>query len=373
MTKSSSSGGTKVGSDLSRISDMFETPSKYVEGHPIYRRRSVNRLVQTAVFFVVLFAYAQIADAAPVSRFDLLEKSCKAFWDRTPDEAAVLRSNLLEPFPDGRIHLDWPATRGTALLVLHALLGPETAPATSPVSFSDITPGTRIGSAAAILASFFEPSAKRRFMPDRLLAEGDFDRILARVRTGCTIPAEPPEWLLPPDAARQASSSQEIRPALEQHFPVRFTFDDPLNPRGTAEETGATDARRLDRMHGFVAPDQMAPQENFDLTTALSGMADLEKTLDSLEITVHELTTAEIPPERVADTLAALDEIAAILVGTTDKLRFSRKHLEAAILTDPERLRDAAGLRLRIVDGLRRVIRLREKIDTRRPALSAPK
>lgn len=367
MTKSSSSGGTKVGSDLSRISDMFETPSKYIEGHPTYRRRSVKRLVRTAVFFLALLVCAPGAGAAPVSRYDLLEKACQAFWNRMPDEAAVLRSNLLKPFPDGRIHLDWPATRGTALLILFDLLGPETAPATPAATFSDITPGTPLGSAAAAIGECFESTSKRRFMPDRLLAEGDLAKALAAVRKARTVPVEPPEWLVPRDTAKQ-----EVPNTLERHFPVDFTFDDPLK-RERADETGATDARRLERMHGLVAPDQMAPQEEFDLTTALSGMEELERTLDTLEITVHELTSEEIPPDRISDVLAAFDEISEILAGTTDKLRFSRRHLEAAILTDPERLRDAAGLRVRILDGQRRIARLKEKIDARRPALAKTK
>ncbi|MBP7635453.1 hypothetical protein KBA41_14895 [Candidatus Ozemobacteraceae bacterium] len=364
MTKSSSSGGTKVGSDLSRISDMFETPSKYIEGHPTYRRRSVKHLVRTAVFFLILLVCAPDAGAAPVSRYDLLEKACQAFWNNTPDEAAVLRSDLLKPFPDGRIHLDWPATRGTALLVLHELLGPATAAATPAATFTDIAPGTPLGSAAAAIGECFESTAKGRFMPDRLLAEGDFAKTLAAIRKTRVIPAEAPEWLVPRDRTKQETAN-----ALERHFPVDFTFDDPLK-RGSFDETGATDARRLERMHGLVNPDQMAPQEEFDLTTALSGMEELEKTLDTLEITVHELTTEEIPPERVSDTLAAFDEIAALLAGTTDKLRFSRQHLEAAILTDPERLRDAVGLRVRILDSQRRIARLKEKIDTRRPELA---
>ncbi len=364
MTKSSSSGGTKVGSDLSRISDMFETPSKYIEGHPTYRRRSVNRLVRTALFFLTLLVCAPVAGAAPVSRFDLLEKACRAFWERTPDETAVLRSNLLKPFPDGRIHLDWPATRGTALLVLYELLGPSTAPASPAATFTDIAPGTSLGSAAAVLGICFESTEKRRFMPDRLLAEGDLAKALASIRKTHVIPAIPPEWLVPRDTEKK-----EMANALERRFPVDFTFDDPLK-RGNVDETGATDARRLERMRGLVNPDQMAPQEAFDLTAALSGMEELEKTLDTLEITVHELTTEGIPPERVSDALAAFDEIAAILAGTTDKLRFSRRHLEAAILTDPERLRDAAGLRVRILDSQRRIARLKEKIDARRPELA---
>ena len=364
MTKSSSSGGTKVGSDLSRISDMFETPSKYIEGHPTYRRRSVKRLVCTAIFFLTLLVCAPGADAAPVSRYDLLEKACRTFWDRTPDEAAVLRSDLLKPFPDGRIHLDWPATRGTALLVLYELLGPATAFATPAATFTDIAAGTPLGSAAAAIGGCFESASKRRFMPDRLLAEGDFAKTLAAVRKAFVIPTETPEWLVPRETVKQESVN-----ALGRRFPVDFTFDDPLK-RENLDETGATDARRLERMHGLVNPDQMAPQEAFDLTTALSGMEELEKTLDTLEITVHELTTEEIPPERVSDALAAFDEIAAILAGTTDKLRFSRQHLEAAILTDPERLRDAAGLRVRILDSQRRIARLKEKIDARRPSLA---
>lgn len=343
----------------------------YVEGHPIYRRRPVNRLVQTAVLFITLLAYAQMADAAPVSRYDILEKACTVFWNHTLDEPAALRSNLLEPFPDGRIHLDWPATRGTALLILYKLLELETIPASSTASFADIAPGTSLASAAALLSKRFDPSAKRRFMPDRLLGESDLKELLIRIKNECRIPGEPPEWLVPRVPAQQQSSSRNAETAFEQHFPTDFKFDDPLKQQGGAEELGATDARRLDRMHGFVAPDQMAPQEDFDLTTALTGMADLEKTLDSLEITVYDLTTLEIPQERISDTLNALDEIAEILVGATDKLRFSRQHLEAAILTDPERLRDAAGLRVRIVDGLRRVMRLKEKIDTSRPALAA--
>jgi|GEM_PF-1723822 len=370
MTKSSSSGGTKVGSDLSRISDMFETPSKYVEGHPIYRRRSVNRLVQSIFFSLAFLAFAQTADAAPVSRYDLLETTCKVFWNHAPDETAVLRSNLLEPFPDGRIHLDWPATRGTALVILYRLLTSGQAFEARPASFTDIEAGTSLGSAAAVIGDCFEPAAKRRFSPDRLLAEGELAELLDTIRSRLPVATEPPEWL-----ALQEPKQPEDSTMTGRHFPVNFTFDDPMKQQiqTSPDEAGATDARMLDRMHGFVSPDQMAPQESFDLTTALSGMSDLEKILDSLEITIHELTTAEISPERVSETLDAFDEIAEILGGTTDKLRFSRQHLEAAILTDPARLRDAAGLRLRIVDGLRRVVRLKELIDARRPALAGNK
>jgi len=368
MTKSSSSGGTKVGSDRSRMSDMIETPSKYSEGHLTYRRCSVKRLVLIGIFFFAFLASAPQACAAPVSRFDLLERACKAFWNRAPDEAEVLRSGLLEPFPDKRIHPDWPATRGTALVILAALVEPSIKPGERhPGEFTDIQPDTPLSSAAALIGGWFEPTSKRRLSPDRLLSEGELKELLDLLKNDVTLPAAPRVWLTP-----VSGTAASVPAPLERRFPVEFRFENgsKATTAWDARDEGASDAQRIERLRAFVPDNQIAPQGEFNLTEALDGMSEIEKLLETLEVTVHDLTTLEVPTERIAETLDAFDQIGEILGSTTDKLRFSRKHLEAALLTDPARLRDAAGLRSRIVDGLRRVARLKEKIDARRPALA---
>ncbi len=332
----------------------------------------MKRLVLIGIFFFAFLASALQAGAAPVSRYDLLERACKAFWNHSPDEAAVLRSGLLEPFPDRRVHPDWPATRGTALVILAALVEFSiTSEERHPGEFTDIQPNTPLGSAAALIGGWFEPTAKRRFSPDRLLSEGELEELLDLLKNDVTLPAAPPGWLSESGTAAAAAASGPA--PLERRFPVEFRFEDgseAATARDIGDE-GASDARRIERLRAFVPDDQLAPQGEFNLTEALDGMDEIEKLLEKLEVTVHDLTTLEVPPERVKETLDAFDQIGGILGSTTDKLRFSRKHLEAALLTDPARLRDAAGLRSRIVDGLRRVAHLKEKIDTRRPALAA--
>ncbi|HOY66853.1 MAG TPA: hypothetical protein PLP29_08190 [Candidatus Ozemobacteraceae bacterium] len=333
----------------------------------------MKRLVLIGIFFFAFLASALQADAAPISRYDLLERACKAFWNRSPDEAAVLRSGLLAPFPDKRIHPDWPATRGTALVILAALVESSITPEERhPGEFTDLQPDTPLGSAAALIGGWFEPTAKRRFSPDRLVSESELEELLDLLQNDVTLPAAPPGWLSAESGTAVSAAASEPAP-LERRFPVEFRFRDSSDAEsaGNTDEEGASDARRIERLRAFVPDDQIAPQGEFNLTEALDGMNEIENLLEKLEVTVQDLTTLEVPPERVTETLDAFDQIGEILGSTTDKLRFSRKHLEAALLTDPARLRDATGLRSRIVDGLRRVAHLKEKIDARRPTLAA--
>lgn len=305
-----------------------------------------------------------------ISRFMIVEKGSLAFGAGTVDEESVLKSGLLDPCPDGRIHLDWPVSRGVAAQVLWRILQKQPGFIPAAGYFLDIGPESPLAEALAKVGGAFVPIDRNRFKPDRLIREQELEEIIEalkkRLPDGIASITPPPASIVEP------------LPPLEKHYDAGFTFPAPQPSLGelllTSDETASgsasttveADIARLERLNRIVPPDQLSTSDGFDLRECEDGMAEIEKSLDSLEITILDLSgMPDLDAKEDKQVREALTQLETVLAGVGHKLRLSERTLAVALLVDSDSIRRAAVLKQRIRHELERVVRLADRLHER--------
>ncbi len=294
------------------------------------------------------------AAPAQVSRMLLLEEASRRWGGQPFTEAEALQCGLLEPYSDGKYHLDWPLSRGAAARVLARVVRRLDPEASFPKVFGDVTASAPVAPALAVVGQAFRPAAGDRFVADQIFSPDDLAFAFATL--GPLLPASRSLRLPPADADLKA----EMRIGLG--FPDRSGAP----PRSLQGEVLASDVARLARLTPLVPADQLAPQNAFDLEAASAGVTEMETALDSFEGTVGEVVLARpadpVLENEVRDFLGQMQET---LRHTGEKLRLSRRQLQAALLVDPPSMRRCVELRSRIDTALFRLDRLAEQVDRR--------
>jgi hypothetical protein len=357
-----------MGEDMDRASVIRPTPKAGKVCCPWYRRTPIFFL-GVPIMLCLLLACPHIligATKGSVSRLDFLEQTFRALFGREVTELEIMQADWLDPYPDGRHHLDWPITRGTAAIALYRLLNPDggTEPL-APRGFSDVNPGHPCYLPVQVIGQAFDPIDSTSFKADQLITRAELTRILARIAQEI--------HLSPHSEAQESVQVGESRPLANMYFSHRPTSlpvfsDRPLRHRSTV--TGLAPLNRLQRAARTAPAEQLAPAAEFDLDLVNSGVAEIEQLLTSIEGTVFTLvdqTGIEAGHDREIRTF--LSNLAETLAGMRDKLRFSLRHLQSVLLTDPARLAQSDDLRLRIGDHLGRLERLQKAIAVR---LKAP-
>ncbi len=296
----------------------------------------------------------------------LLEEASRCWGGRPWTEAEALQSGLLEPYADGKIHLDWPMSRGVAARVLARVVRRLDPEAVFPQVFGDVTASSTVAPALCIVGQAFRPVAGDRFVPDQIFSVDDLQYAFATL--GRLIPASLtlPLAALPAPATFSADDLKAGR---------RFDLGFPEEPRGEVSSTFgqvlASDVRRLGRLVPLVPADQLAPQNQFDLEAATAGLAEIERVLDSFELTIYDVTLAD-PKDRglEGEIREFLSQMKETLRNSGEKLRVSRRQLQAALLVDPQSMERTAELRSRLETALFRLESLSERVEQRLTAIS---
>lgn len=305
---------------------------------------------------------------SPISRLQLLEEVSRAWGGRPWTEAEALQSGLLEPYADGKIHLDWPLSRGVAARVLARVVRRLDPAAGFPKAFSDVTASSPVGAALGIVGQAFRPVVGERFVADQIFSPDDLQFAMATL--GRLIPASLTLPLVPgPASEDQSLDGLQVGRRIDLGFPE--------GPRGESSSSIglalASDVQRLSRLAPLVPADQLAPQTQFDLEAAADGLAEMERALDSFELTIYDVTLAD-PKDRglEAEIRDFLGQMKETLHNSREKLRLSRRQLQAALLVDPQSMERCAELRSRLEMALFRLENLAERVDKRLQAISPP-
>lgn len=282
------------------------------------------------------------------------------------NEAEALQSGLLEPYSDGKFHLDWPMSRGMAARILARVWLRAGFRTTLPQAFPDVASGAAAAPALTLVGQAFRASADRRFHAEQIFTPADL-RFALEVLGRSSVASEP----APVAAADTASETElealkaEIRPALG--FPQR----DALLASSSLRGTMASDVLRLGRLVPLVPSEQLGPQAGFDLEGVTEGVAEMEAALDSFELTIYDVTLADPQDEGLKNEVREfLAEMRPTLRNVGDKLRMSRLELKHALLVDPESIRRSAELGSRIDTAMFRLDRLSERVEERLGTIS---
>ena len=246
-----------------RTSAIAHSPVQRISGRLKHRSISGNLL---AIFLLVLLSASLPAADRPLTRLELAEKAATVLQNRFLDEAQAITSGLLHSYPDGRIHLDWPATRGAAAVVLEKLSRERGDPA-QPGFFPDIPPDSPLASALAQVGKFFSPEPGDRFRPEKLLTGAELAELLKAYRDALE------------NHLSDAPASYSLRPQMGafvdgQSFSNDFLFSNP-GTEDTAEDVGSGSSMpgQISRLHSMTPADQWSPQGAFNLAEAQDGVS----------------------------------------------------------------------------------------------------
>ncbi|HNV72240.1 MAG TPA: hypothetical protein PKO06_21210, partial [Candidatus Ozemobacteraceae bacterium] len=118
----------------------------------------------------------------PLTRLELVELCVSKLQNRFIDEVEAIRCGLLAPYPDGRMHLDWPATRGVAAGVLARLTLTLGLPA-RPAPFSDVDTTSPLAPHLAQVGALFPALEEGRFRAEQLAYREDLEQMIESLRT----------------------------------------------------------------------------------------------------------------------------------------------------------------------------------------------
>lgn len=318
-------------------------------------------------FFLGGFAsclFAEISSAsAPVaglsiSRMELLEKASKSFFDRPISELEVMQRDFYDPFPDGKIHLDWPVTRGAAAKALLRLLkGPSKdgqmmqGVHPCPGFFSDIAVGLPLYQVLFMVGGAFPVRAGKRFAPDTHLTTEDLQAVLNKLSKRFLEPESP-----------TASAGVTVLPG--KTFQPSFRFQSGREPT-VSDLLAGSDTARIEKLLDFVPKEQVAPAPTFDIHATDEAVTEMEMILDSLEKNVQGLLVVKpTDPGETRELRNALLDIRTILGPLLNKLRFSAMQLSSALLVDSDSIRLAAQLKHRLASNRSRLKHLQESLET---------
>ncbi|MBI3038791.1 hypothetical protein HYY75_07060 [bacterium] len=308
---------------------------------------------------------SDVSEPSTITRMGFLEQAGMSLLGKSTSEIEALSSGILEPYPDSRFHLDWPVSRGMAAKILNRLLLPSIRSHPLPSEFSDLKENSSLRSALSMVGGAFKPLLKNRFGPDRLLSKKEANAILQRLSKHLRENSEP---FSSGASLTESLSSSPSSENLERRFPMGF-ITHPTQTETTPTETdliASSDTSRLGRLNSFSFPEQWSPDENFDINSLENGILELESSLDSLELSAHELTTCTPDPgEEESGLRTALTTIRQISFDARKKLKYSEIQLNAALVVDEESIRRCASLKKRLVFDISRLSTLLEKIDSR--------
>ncbi|MBF0502412.1 MAG: hypothetical protein HQM09_19895 [Candidatus Riflebacteria bacterium] len=361
-----------------------------------------------------------------VSRIDFLEKAVEVIGGGPIDEASAVTSGILEPCPDGHYHLDWPVTRGLAVRSLARLIIRLPVKVTFPGVFCDVGSGTPLSEALDIVGGAFKNIDQERLRPDRLFTPSDLETVLSALMTRIPSGTASAPSLVPMVPLTQSVEGKEFSNSFRFSDPrtsamdrIRqtqviedterlskydisstgsdvnlysvasasrmngFDYDgaqthidtdsnksigvDGLAGRiASSELVLGSNTARVNRLGRFVPHDQLSPTNAFDLEAAEKGTAEIEHSLDSLEVNILDLVSL-VEVDRADDRRLrdALAEIRPMLSTSEEKLNISQDTLGAVLLVDGDSMRRAASLKDRLNRNLARIARLRERIDDR--------
>ena len=334
---------------------MGAKPPQCGSGRPIYRRSSA---ISLALFLLTLFFPCFLPAAEkPLTRLELVEICVSRFEGRFVDEIEAIRSGLLAPYPDGHIHLDWPATRGVAAGAMARLAITRGLPA-RPACFQDVGPSSPLAPSLAQVGEVFPPLDQDRFRAEQLVFRGELEGSLAALAT-------PPQT---------TSSSLQLTEGLApgtgdfvggRRYPADYAYPGGASRPDPAAQTG-TDTGPIGQVAPGVPLDQMTPQGAFDLGQAQEGIEEIESRLDPLEVNVYDLVgITDANPEEERKITSALTVIHQVINDSLGKLAFAQRQLNTAILADPDAIRNALDLKARLAQDVTRLERIRQRIEPR--------
>jgi len=297
------------------------------------------------------------------TRLFLLEATYKCFLEKNISEVEAVQSGLLDPYPDGRIHLDWPLTRGVAIRALALFLSQNGNFTSLPGEFSDLIASSSLMSAVMMIGGAFQHKEGKKFCPDSLLTEDELNLVIDNLKRNYR-----PSSCMQFQPTSNQSVTGSAPEKLEKYFPSEFVFpkEYQYNDQTAEGEVSTSDVGRLTRLKKFLPRNQLSPTSGFDLTVAFEGIKETEGLLDSLEMTIYELTTVTVDDHAQENKIReALSEIRKVMTTIAEKLKYSQMQLSAALLVDPESIHMAADVKLRVANCLLRAVKLSKRIEER--------
>ncbi|MDD3377276.1 MAG: hypothetical protein PHF08_07460 [Candidatus Riflebacteria bacterium] len=344
---------------IERVSDIIMSPViRRNIWHFLHRQKGLISLV---CFILMLFSAPLAADSPDrVSRLNFIAYVYGELYDYCPLVEEVHKLGLLEAFPDGKMHLEWPITRGIAAEALYRVSIQSGSGGKMPRAFADIPDDSPYLKALKVVGGAFLPRNRGRFEPDKLLSETHLKHAVSVLLSNRVIVKEAGKRIeMVPVFVSEKDEYADIEPL---HPPIGFS-EKPGSNFGYINDALA----KIDVVNEMsVATQQMNPQSLSDIRSAVKAMEEVQTLFKKFGASVLELTAINVKfPGDDKALRNALSQFNNMLSDFVIRFNYCKDQLSRVTLVDPDIIKKCDILNSEIDESLRQIKILRKRISDR--------
>lgn len=316
---------------------------------------------------------ASMAQDDRVTRYSLISAIYERIYNRQITELEAINTGLLDPYADGKFHLEWPVSRGMAAEAFFRLSVQSGTAAKLPRAFADISNNSPFKKVLDAVGGSFLPQNRGNFEPNHMYTRPNLFRgIKILVEKGVVKQEDRYEMDIeiinnPVETVTATTEAVDVGAAGEDFSTVAVHPDLGFDHRNTNEEKFKQDAyKRFSRADRQVAFEQMNPQVMASVDDATDAMADVDGIMKSLGGSVLEMTsTYPSNPDDEKALRTGLANIEGVLKSITDRFEYSKLQLSTVMPVDPNQIKKCADLELRMNNTIEEAGLLRKRISSR--------
>lgn len=354
-----------MGELIMRVCDIFVSPVIRKIWHSFYRQILTICLVLT----LILLQCTAIRASDKLSRFEIVSALYERVFNVEATEVKAMKSGLLEPYEDGRYHLDWPVTRGMAANMFYTISVQSGSVTKFPRAFADIRPGSEYYKVLNTVGGAFLPQRDGKFMAENVLNKEDMYRAISVLidkkvfkqndlsGTERSVSEDP----VATSKSMNFSNTKETKniTSIEEITPF-------INTENYDHNYTKRAIKKLKSSVHLVKMQQMNPQTMSSIENASQGIKEVKKYMKSMTsstIDLIEISTKTTEDEKAVEK--ALSKIDRVLKGMIERFEYSKVQLNNVIPINPIQIKKCSKLNSELTKYIEDAKILRNKISSR--------
>lgn len=344
---------------IERISDIIISPVICRDIWQFLHRQ--KRIICLACFIILTFVSPLSgAQKEKISRFDFVNYVYGQLFGLQPSAEEIKRLGILDSFPDGEFHLDWPITRGIAAESFYRISVQLASEIKIPRAFADIPNDSPFAMALSVVGGGFIPRNMGRFEPDKLLVENHLKHAFSVLES---------KKVLSKDIGKKIDF-------ITVYEPLKNEYDliESISPElGFSDKPGTNFDYINETLYKIgtindmsIATQQMNPQNISDIRNAAKEMEEVQKLFKKFGGSILDLTSIEsVLPNDEKILRNALSQFNNMLRDFIIRFEYCKEQLSRVTLVDPELIKKCDILNTEIIESLKQIRILRKRINER--------
>jgi len=354
-----------MGELIMRVCDIFVSPVIRKIWHACYRQILTICLVLT----LILLQCTILSASDKLTRFEIVSALYERVFNVDMTEVKAMKTGLLEPYEDGRYHLDWPITRGMAANMFYTISVQSGSVTKFPRAFADIRPESEYRKVLNRVGGAFLPQKDGKFMADNVLNKEDMYRAISvlidkKVFKQNDLSGREEEVLADPLVTSKSidfSNTTETKKTTSIGEITPF-----INTENYDKKYTNRAIKKLKNSAHLVKMQQMNPQVISSIENAYQGIKEVKKYMKSMTsstIDLIEISTKTTEDEKAVEK--ALSRINRVLNGMIERFEYSKVQLNNVIPINPGQIKKCSRLNSELTKYIEDAKILHNKISSR--------